>query len=146
MLKIAEMASRGKFFQSVLSLFLLFTIVGQGPIVGCVAIRLSSASSPTVTSGAHCPLMLASNTSQKSMSHHCDMQQRQLHRQCEIHCACHTKYPTPRSDNGFVRYVLPHVTPLLPTSNGGWLWQKHTPLVFSFAFSPPDPPPRFLLV
>jgi len=143
MIRTTGMSPRKGSFHHALSVVFLLTLLGQGPGLHCVASHLASAHTVRTTPGAHCPLMLAQKDNAKPPSHHCDMQQRQQHRQCELRCACHTGVPTSTSDDGTVRYLLPRArTPFTilrvmfsrPLFLGGFL---------NTTLSPPDPPPRF---
>jgi hypothetical protein len=145
MLKIAEMASQREFFQSALSLVPLLAIVGQGPVVRCAAVMLSSAHASTARSGAHCPFNYISPQQGKLTKPQCPMHYQAANKrpQSELRCnCCPQESPSSSSEGSGIRFLLPH----RPTSD---TLRSETKLFVTnvlqlpmITLAPPDPPPR----
>jgi hypothetical protein len=133
-------------FDLVLTMVMMLTVLGQGPILQGTTLLCASPQPRSVVPGSHCPLTYPSPSRSKSPPHHCSMYQMTMQRRCELHCACchHPASSSPESTS--IRFVLPRaVSPFSPTS--GVLQYRESPVFFPEIFVvPPDPPPRHLLV
>jgi hypothetical protein len=127
---------------SVLTIWLMLSVLGQGSLLqGSVAL-FSSSQPRTVTPGAHCPLMHPSASHYKSSPPHCPMHQTAMQSRYELRCACSHHLPASSPEIASFRFVLPHAAMPPAPEASGLQCQEPSFFVTEPFFSPPHPPPR----